>query len=295
MGKGNVYNVAYTVWETDQLPDKWTALCNLMDEIWVPSTWNKEIFTRCGVTKPIYVVPHVIDVSDMQDARHLSMGFEEDQEEPFLFYSIFQWIERKNPLGLLKAYLTEFKADENVCLALKTYRLNTSAKEQGIIKGDIANLKTSLNLKEYPSIRFFGTLLPAEYIKGLHKRGDCFVLPHRAEGFGIPHAEAMAAGNPVIATRYSGNLEFMNKENSYLIDCQETPVSNMLFPNYHGHMTWSDPCVTHLKKLMRHVYTSSEEAKLKGQIGQQYIKDHLSAEKIGGLIFNRLKEIEAKL
>lgn len=283
-----VYNIGYTAWETDRIPGEWVPLCNLMDEIWVPSTWNKTVFTNSGVNKPIYVIPHGIAIPNLEKTTSINIGVEDDT---FVFYSIFQWLERKNPLALLKAYLTEFKTHEKVVLALKTYRLDTSLKEQEVIKNDIQNIKQSLRLSAYPSMRFFGGLLTSEQIRGLHMRGNCFVLPHRGEGFGIPHAEAMSYGKPVISTRYSGNLDFMNDENSYLIDAFQTPVYNMLFPHYNATMNWAEPSVLHLRQHMRYVFEHREEASMKGNIARQYIQDHLNWEVIAQIITKRLYDI----
>jgi glycosyltransferase involved in cell wall biosynthesis len=287
-----IYSVCYTVWETDRLPKQWVELINTMDEVWVPSSWNKELFELSGVTKPVVVIPHCMRVTSLNDAANLDLGVGADT---YIFYSIFQWLERKNPGCLLKAYLTEFKPEENVCLVLKTYRLDTSNTEQNLIKEDISTIKKGLRLGDYPQLRFFGNLLSSEHMKGLHKRGDCFVLPHRAEGFGIPFAEAMAFGKPTIGSEYSGNLEFMDKSNSFLIKCNETPVYNMLFPHYNGQMTWGDPSVSHLKQLMRYCFTHREEAKAIAEKGRADIIEKLAPTKIADMIYHRLAEIERKL
>lgn len=286
--KKGLYNIAYTPWETDRLPESWIPLCNSMDEIWVPSDWNIEVYRRSGVTKPMFKVPHVIEIPDLSDINEVKIG----STDTFVFYSIFQWIERKGPISLLRAYLTEFKPEENVTLALKTYRMDTSIKEQQIVKSDINNIKKSLRIEKFPSITFFGNLMPYEYIKGLHQRGDCFVLPHKGEGFGIPIAEAMAFGNPVISTNYSGNLEFMNQDNSYLIDYCEGPVSGMIFSNYNGYMNWAEPSVGHLKSLMRRVYERRNEAREKGLLGKKVIQENYSSQAIGNLIVDRLEDIQ---
>lgn len=286
------YNVCYTVWETDRLPSQWVELINTMDEVWVPSTWNKKLFEKSGVNKPVVVIPHCIAPPDMSNAADLDLGVD---PETYVFYSIFQWIERKNPACLLKAYLTEFKPEEKVCLVLKTYRLDTSNSEQNLIKEDISTIKRGLRLGDYPQLRFFGNLLSAEHMKGLHKRGDCFVLPHRAEGFGIPFAEAMSFGKPTIASNYSGNLEFMNHGNSFLIKCHETPVYNMLFTHYNGGMTWGDPSIGHLRELMRFCFQNRNEAKTIAERGKSDVLENLAPTKIANMIHSRLVEIEGKL
>lgn len=292
MKEKDKYNIAYTTWETDKLPHGWVEACNSMDEIWVPSSWNKKCFASSGVTKPIVVVPHCVPPMDMTDAIPLETDLPEDT---YCFYSIFQWLERKNPIGLLKAYLSEFKANENVCLLIKSYRLDSSVAEQDIIKQDIANTKQAMRLKEYPQMRFFGTLLSSTQMKGLHARGNCFVLPHRAEGFGIPLAESMLLGKPTISSGYSGNLDFMDNSNSFLIPCQETPVYNMIFPHYDSSMTWGDPDISKLKKLMRYCFEHRAEAAKRAAQGKKDIEERYNLKAISSIIVDRLKEIEGKL
>ena len=290
--KRDKYNIGYTTWETDRLPPDWIKLCNNMDEIWVPSEWNKEVFARSGVEKDIFVIPHIIKIPEPYEAKDLELGINEDT---YLFYSIFQWIERKNPTGLLLAYLSEFSPEDHVCLALKTYRLDTSIAEQQVIKKEIQQLKANTKLKNFPALRFIGGLLTQNQMKDLHDRGDCFVLPSRAEGFSLTHAEAMALGKPSIGVGYGGALEFMRKENSLLIDYQEVPVYNMMFPLYDAHMTWADPSVIHLRKLMRWCYQNQDEARQLGEKGRETISSYLSPSIVTDKIVKRLSTLTKQL
>jgi hypothetical protein len=59
---------------------------------------------------------------------------------------------------------------------------------------------------------------------GLQRVCDAYVSLHRSEGLGLGMAECMAQGKPVIATAYSGNLEFMTESNSCLVDYALVPV-----------------------------------------------------------------------
>ena len=284
----SVYNIAYTAWETTKLPPTWVDLCNGMDEIWVPSTWNKEVFAQCGVSKPITVIPHILELVDTE-VDLVDMGI---NESAYVFYSIFQWIERKNPFALLRAYLTEFTGDEDICLVLKSYRINTSAAEQAIIKNDVRVAKQGLRMPNYPQVRFIGGLLSSAQMEGLHQAGDCFVLPSRAEGFGIPYAEAMLRGKPTIGTNYSGNLDFMNDKNSFLIDSRVSPVCNMIFGNYTGDMCWGDPDLMHLRRLMRAVYEDRKMAAKKADQAKVDMERDYNSKTIGDLMVRRLMEIK---
>lgn len=254
--ESNKKNVCFTMFETTRIPDEWVTNLNRLAACLVPCTWNKEVFQSSGVKVPIYVVPPGIDAEFYQQIENLEpTELANLPKDCVSFYSIFQWTERKNPIGLIVSYLSAFDGVEDVCLVLKTYGADTSAAQQQRIKDMIVSIKGQLRMKKAPKILFIGNLLSTEQITGLHKRCDCFVLPHRAEGFGMPHLEAMACGKPVIATGFSGNMDFMNPNNSYLLDYQMTVVCNMPWIKwYEADMEWADPNLSQLKEYMKKVY-----------------------------------------
>src|SRR5690606_9283745 len=92
----NKYLISYTVWETSKLHPNWVAACELAQEVWVPCTWNKHVFKESGVTKPIFVIPHGIDPNNFSGTYSFSVSGI-DKQDTFVFYSIFQWNNRKNP------------------------------------------------------------------------------------------------------------------------------------------------------------------------------------------------------
>lgn len=264
-------NISFTMFETDRIPDVWVDSLNKYSEgCLVPCNWNKEVFENSGVKVPVKVVPPGIDASfykDTKDADPITLQIPKDS---FCFYSIFQWTERKNPVGLLKAYWAAFDGVEDVYLVLKTYGSDTTPQSQRLIKETIAKVKGSMKLRKPPKIIFIGGFLSKAEMTGIHKRCDCFVLPHRAEGFGLPHLEAMGMGNPVISTGFSGNMDFMNKKNSFLLDYQMTPVSNMPWiPHYEGTMSWAEPSLGQLVSTMRSVYNDRKAAKAIGLKGKK--------------------------
>lgn len=195
---------------------------------------------------------------------------------------------RKNPVTLLKAYFTEFRPTEKVGLLLKSYRMNTSPAEQQLLKNDIILLKKSLRIEQTPPIYFFGKLEPREMIMGIHRRGDCFVLPCRAEGFGICQSAAMSLGKPTISSNYGGCLEFMTKKNSLLVDGFETPCCDMIFGHYNGYMNWFEPSVSELKKKMRWCFENREAANRMGERGRETILSSFNSDVIGKLMLERL-------
>lgn len=277
-----IKNIGYTVWETSKLPDSWIPMLNKMDEIWVPCDWNVEVFKDSGVTVPVVKVPHTFSKEsftsvDLPESFNIS-------EDDFVFYSIFQWSARKNPEGLLKAYWHEFSDKDNVTLVLKTYAYDHNSQDAEFIKQTIKKLKKTMWLNDLPPIVLMHESLSREEIAALHTRGNAFVLPHRAEGWGIPHFESMALNNVTVSSRYSGNLEFMNDQNSFLVDCQTTPCYGMGRPTYNGRMTWGEPDVVELGKQMRKAYEGyrpPEEPSL--------VLEKFSWDRIGKLMADKLR------
>jgi len=290
----NKYNIGYTTWETDKLPSDWVNNLNQLDEIWVPSTYNKKTFKASGVSTGIFCFPHPFkeEHTTQLDAKII----DNITSNNFIFYSIFQWLERKNPVGLIKAYLTEFTSKDNVVLLLKTFRVTPgSSQDANFIKKQIESIRNSLFLSDPPKILLISSLLTASEIDALHNQGDCLVSLNRCEGFGIPLIEAMQFENPVIATNYGGASDFLSAAGAFTVDYMLTPVSGMPWPTYTGDMTWADPDIMHARKLMRYVFTNQQEAKECGVASSKWIKNNLSFDIIGNKMKKRLEKIQSNL
>jgi glycosyltransferase involved in cell wall biosynthesis len=283
------YNIGYTTWETNRLPKHWVHLINQLDEVWVPSKYNLEVFQNSGVTIPVEVIPHPLDRENLEQdvSRDNISGINAND---YIFYSIFQWHARKNPLALLKAYLTEFQQHENVCLMLKTYLMDPSnAAEKEQIKTVIQSIKDKLHLESYPRILLISDLLTQSQVNSLHYTANCYVSAHRSEGFGVPICTAMLAGRPVIATDYSGSQEFLSEDTGFPVSCQLTPVYDMPWETYTGDQVWSDINIMDLRAKMRFVFENRHLARNKGLRGQRFVEENLSWSKIGLLMRNRLE------
>lgn len=290
-----VINIGYTVWETTKLPEHWVKLINEnLDYVFVPCFWNKTLFEENGIKIPVIRIPHTVSVSDMlrmaDEAPKVNFNIPEGK---FAFYSIAQFTERKNIIGLLKAYFSEFSSKDNVALVLKTYVKEHKAAERDFIRQEIQKVRQGLHLGDNSApVVFIGGSLSSEQMVSLHKSCDALVLPTRAEGFSLTPIESFVFDRPTISTGFGGSLDFMNNDNSYLIDYNMTVVYGM-WSLYSGRGEWAEPDLSHLKKLMRHVYENQDEAKAKAKQAKKDVYA-FSWENIGDLIVNTLKEIGAK-
>lgn len=281
-------NIGFTMFEATHIPELWVKQCNKMDAILVPSTWNKQVFEASGVRVPIRVVAPGI-------GKEYTAEPKVKPEQKYTFYSIFQWTERKNPHGLIKAYWVAFSGNDNVRLIIKTHYNKYSLEENNIILEEVKQLKQKVVLKHYPEVVFVFDKLTSEQILDIHQNNNCFVSPHRGEGYGMGLMEAMTQGNPAIATNYSGNIDFMNTNNSYLIDYHLTPISNMINPWYDATMYWAEPDLKGFIEHMRYVYENQNQAADVGLTARKQILENLDARHCAEHLLKTLTEIKKDL
>lgn len=254
-----IYRVGRTMFETDRIPDGWTELCQTMDEIWVPCQFNVETFSGGGVDlKRLRIVHPGVDT---QVFRPGVAPLQIPKTRGFNFVSVFDWHERKGYDVLLRAYLREFRADEDVALILKVYQINDPVSDLEAKLTHFIERRVGVRLEDAPPIILLNGYLPLAQMPQLYAAAQAFVLPSRGEGYGRPYMEAMSCGLPVIATRWSGQLEFMNDENGVLVDLdgvREAPANVDM--EYYAEHRWAEPSVDDLRQKMRRVITHREEA-----------------------------------
>ena len=295
-----VATVGCTVWETSRLHPVWTAACNRVDEVWVPSRWNAEVFRESGVRTAVAVVPHCIEVPDLRAIAPLEI--EGVPDGAFVFYSIFHWQERKNPEGLLAAYLAAFCGVHDVALVLKAHFDRGRPPEETNdgdpvddaerLRGEIASFKRRLKLPHYARIVPLTGTLGGEEIRRLHRRGDCFVLLQRAEGWGLPHFEAAAMGKPVVTTGFGGPTEFLGDETAYLVGHTLRPVWGMEWSFfYDGTQRWAEPDLGHAIDSLRRVHAERVEATTRGARARDHIARHLTRDAVARRMIERLEAL----
>jgi len=190
-------------------------------------------------------------------------------------------VQRKNPVGLIEAFKLAFAPGEGPQLLIKTINapLRPLAEEELLWA---AHGRSDIHIVDRS--------LSGEEMAGLMAACDCYVSLHRAEGFGLTMAEAMAIGKPVIGTGYSGNVDFMNSENSYLVDYTIGRVG----PDceiYPPEGEWADPSNEHAAKLMRSVFSEPAKAAARGQRAAADVARLLSADVTGQRMRDRLEHL----
>jgi len=249
--------IGYTVWETNILPNTWVnQINNQVNEVWCPSSYNFEVFKNSGVTIPIKIVPHVFlrnPLFDKKDIELCSYTGETiiNRDDVYTFYAIGEYNERKGIEDLIKVFCNVFTKHDKVRLLIKTHY-----KDYGNFNKNYCLSKINELLKNYtdkPEIHCIVDNMSEKEIVALHSIGDCYVSLTKSEGFGLTIFDAFNYGKKVIATGYSGHLDFLGKDYSGLVNYKLDYVKNMKeFKSAYSEDTiWAYPDLQHAAELMK--------------------------------------------
>ena len=285
------YNIGYWgVWELDEFPEEWARLAYYLDEIWTPSDFSFQAISKTilkTVKIPVTKIPYCIslpispqNIPIEKNAVRRGLNIPPDV---FTFLFIFDFqreIERKNPFAVVEAFKKAFTPADKVMLFLKTSHSEFNKKE----------FYRLLNAIKGYNITIADSVYTKEQIYSLMNACDCYISLHRSEGFGLTIAEAMALDKPVIATGYSGNMDFMNKDNSFLVDYSLVEVDGD-YRIYKKGNFWAEPDIDEAADHMRRVFGKRSEAEDIGIMGGYFIKKYYSHDTIGELYAKRFNRI----
>ena len=264
--------IGYLALESSKLNPLWVPQLNHLDQLLAVSPFVKGVIEQAGVTTPIEVLPNCVDTSRYnEEVTPLEIAIDSNT---FTFYSVFSFGDRKSPDVLFRAFIEEFGPDDNVSLVVHSLSMFHIFKREGVdVKGYLDSFVPG---KVRAPIYVTSDYMDDRVIPSFIKNFDVFVLPSKAEGFGLPILEAMACGQPTIITGYSGPMGFTDNNTSWYIDYDlvDIPLQYLTyFKNYIGGQ-WAEPKVGHLRQLMRYAYEHQDEAKAKGKAAAIKAKEY---------------------
>lgn len=294
MGQGNIahyfydrwrniskkrHNIALWFWETNYLPSPLVSELQYLDEIWVASRYMEDYLTA-QISQPIHYIPQPIRFPSATEKVN-KKDFGLSDQFMYLFCFDYNSVEkRKNPGAIIEAFLRAFPNNQQVQLVIKSQNARNRHLSQPYYT----------HVKNDPRIIWLDQTLTRQGTYDLISICDCYISLHRSEGFGFTMAEAMYFEKPTIATAFSGNLDFMKPENSYLCNHRLIPIGkgSEIYPEQGE---WADPDIDHAASLMVHVYHHPDESKQKGKLGKQFILDNHSADISSRSIIDRISTL----
>ena len=266
--------VGYWAWELEKFPAYWLDALDYVDEVWVPTHFIANALTRtvkaAGKSKVVSVVPCFKPLDDVVHPATVD-PFPQLQGRPLAYFGfdVGSNVTRKNPQAVIKAF---FKARDALrarnsavrpALILKLHR-EVSWPEgvqalEALIGGDadVVLLKQTLTRDE---------------MRALIARVDVVVSLHRSEGLGYTMMEAMLAGKPVIATGWSGNVDFMDSDSAILVPYTMIPVRDPQEVYNNLGASWADPDVDFAAQALERLFENPEERAALGAAGRQKIR-----------------------
>lgn len=293
------YNVGITALvETDRCNPEWVKCCNQMDHIVVPSTFTKNVLKRSGIVmKPVSVVPEWYNADIMSRSkcdRVLSDDRFDVIEKPFNILIVGTLTsqdplsDRKNLVNTIKWALEEFKEEKDVGVILKTSFGKGTTADKKMCKVFLRKLKSDLGYKkEEKLLHLLHGNMSAEEVAALynHTKIKMYATATRGEGYGLPLIEAAVAGLPIVATNWSGHLEFLDREHfgavDYdLVEINENRVDDRIFkPGFR----WANPSEHSFKSEIRKVYDDYASAKSSARLMMKKIRVDYSSASIKNL------------
>jgi glycosyltransferase involved in cell wall biosynthesis len=276
------FTIGYWVWELQEFPEAWCSAFQLVNEVWVPSTFILDSVTRVSKL-PVVRIPHPIDMPLPVPVDRSGFGLPKDR---FLFLVMFDahsMQDRKNPIGAIDAFLKAFgPEDSSVGLVIKAYNIAAFPEEKEKLVSKIEGRSNIYLLEDIMDKHRVNTLIHST---------DAFISLHRSEGFGLVMAEAMYLGKPVMATHWSGNTDFMNAKNSCPVQYELVQIGKDVGP-YKAHQIWAEPDLEHAAYSMRKLVLDHNWRKTIAAGGQQTVHQTLSPRAVGGLIRQRLSRLQ---
>lgn len=275
------YTIGFWFWELSRFRQDWLGAFQVVDEVWVATRFAQEAI-RSMSTVPVRCMPLPVTAPELSPLGRAHFGIPDDRFAFLFTFDVSSQMERKNPMAVVRAFRRSGLGRGRAVLVLKFTNGHTD-------RGAVRRLQEAA---EGSDIVMLDGYLDRPALGALMNTCDCYVSLHRAEGFGLTMAEAMALGKPVIATAYSGNMDFMTADSASLIDYRLVPLMKDYGPYLRG-FDWAEPDIDQAAQAMARMVSSPAWAAQLGRHGQVMVERHLGLDAAAERYRRRFEAIRA--
>jgi glycosyltransferase involved in cell wall biosynthesis len=239
--------VGYWHWELARVPLFWRFACSLVDEVLVPSRFVAGAFGPKPPC-PVRVVTHPVRPPIPAPINRDHFGISENVFVCLVVFDMRSSMARKNPVGALKAFKAAFGDDPTAMLVVKVSGMETASQQMEELVAALTPHKNVMLLQE---------IYTTEVVAALIQISDVLISLHRSEGLGLVIVEAMYLRVPVVATAYSGNMDFMNSANSAQVGYTLIPVCDPQGTYGGVGQVWADPDIAQAANWLQRLRSDS--------------------------------------
>ena len=279
------YKIAYTVTESKGLSECVVDRAKIANEIWVPNSMDVDNFKEAGFNRVFKVTqgtnPDLYneDVYPDVDLHNQCKGF--------VFLACGENAYRKGYDVLIKAYCKRFTNKDDVTLIIMSHGIDLAKYYKDF----------NINKSKAPHIIVYRGLLKESQVPRIYACADVFVLSTRGEGWLLPANDMGAMGKPSIVTNYGGQLEYLNEDNSWLVDVNKfgkDRILNRMDPLYADIKTFpifGTKFINDFADKMFYAYNNRDEVKSKGQKLKENVLENYTWDNTADQIKYRLSEL----
>jgi len=278
------YNIGCWFWELEKFPEEWHGAIDMVDEIWVTSPFVRDAIAAC-TPKPVHIIPVALEVNLPRSYSRGEFGLAEGVFVCLFSFDFNSYTTRKNAEGAIAAFRRAF-ADgrRDVCLLIKT--INGERHPDALrALTEAAGGDDRIEVRD-------GFLDRIE-MWALQACCNCYVSLHRSEGLGLGMAECMLFGTPVVATAYSGNLAFMDADNSCLVGYSLVAVKEGEYPAWRD-QHWAEPDIDQAAGYLKRLADDTAYARQIGEKAKASVRQRFSVAASLAAMTARLAEIHSR-
>jgi glycosyltransferase involved in cell wall biosynthesis len=287
----NSHNIGFPFWELDAPADCHRLGLDLVDELWLGSQFCNDVFSKAfsgpTSTMGLAVEPSGVDKAQARAAlsRRLELGA--DAFVVLAMFDAYSYVERKNPLGMIRAFRAAFPDDASARLVIKTQHKSAITDDHQSEIWRSADRIVAADSR----ICIIDEAVDGDQVGAFMAAADCFLSLHRAEGFGLGMLEAMLEGVPVIATNYSGNTDFTTKDTAFLVSYTARHLAPNDYVYARPEHVWAEPNLQDAVEALRLVRRDSAKAKSIAGAAKRFAREHYSLSAIAEKYAARLNEL----
>jgi glycosyltransferase involved in cell wall biosynthesis len=262
--------IGYWAWELEAVPRDWAGAFRYVDEVWTPSNFVAEaVRAAAPESVPVRVFPHLVSLLPTGLPDPSLFNLPQDRFVVLTSFDMRSGFVRKNPFAAIAAVSRAAELSKRpATLVCKVVGREGSPALFAQLQAEAAQMKTAAF-----DVRFITDWLSGEAMASLIASADAVISLHRSEGFGLLPAQAMLAAKPVVATDWSGNLDFMDRETSRLVDYDLVPVEDSQGLYAGGH--WAEPDIDDAARQLARLIAFPSEARALGAAAAASIRDKL--------------------